>query len=155
MRTLGIIGGLGPESTIEYYRLLIAGYRERILDGSYPPWLINSIDVNKMPALVAHAGRNDLRQMKSANTACSTECHTSQCSPNQRKVSPVCWSHFRRPRNFRDLPPPTLWRSKRDWVVVLNVFNLLQWCFNRLIPAQSPHFGANVSPRMAAQTRHP
>jgi hypothetical protein len=32
---------------------------------------------------------------------------------------------------------------------VLNVFNLLQWCFDRLSPARSPHFGVNVSPRMA------
>jgi hypothetical protein len=32
---------------------------------------------------------------------------------------------------------------------VLNVFNLLQWCFNRLISTQSPHSGVNVSPRMA------
>jgi aspartate racemase len=60
MRTLGIIGGIGPESTIEYYRLLIAGYRERVPDGSYPPLLINSIDVNKMLALVAAAPREEL-----------------------------------------------------------------------------------------------
>jgi hypothetical protein len=33
---------------------------------------------------------------------------------------------------------------------VLSIFNLLQWCFNRLIPAQTPHSGVNVSPRMAA-----
>jgi hypothetical protein len=32
---------------------------------------------------------------------------------------------------------------------VLNVFNLLRWCFNRLIPTQSPHSGVNVSPEMA------
>ena len=60
MRTLGIIGGIGPESTIEYYRLLIAGYRQRISDGSYPPLLINSIDVNKMLAMVAAAPREEL-----------------------------------------------------------------------------------------------
>jgi len=60
MRTLGIIGGIGPESTIEYYRLLIAGYRQRISDGSYPPLLINSIDVNKMLALVAQTSREEL-----------------------------------------------------------------------------------------------
>ena len=29
MKTVGIIGGIGPESTIEYYRGIIAGYRER------------------------------------------------------------------------------------------------------------------------------
>ena len=29
MKTVGIIGGIGPESTIEYYRQIIAAYRER------------------------------------------------------------------------------------------------------------------------------
>ena len=33
---------------------------------------------------------------------------------------------------------------------MLNVFNLVEWCFDRLSPAQSPHFAVNVSPRMAA-----
>jgi aspartate racemase len=36
MKTLGIIGGVGPESTIEYYRTIIALYRARKPDGSYP-----------------------------------------------------------------------------------------------------------------------
>jgi len=36
---------------------------------------------------------------------------------------------------------------------VLNVFNLLQWCFNRLIPAQPSQFGMFVNPRMATLTR--
>ena len=47
MRILGIIGGLGPESTIEYYQQIIALYRERQRDGSYPQFLINSIDLKK------------------------------------------------------------------------------------------------------------
>ncbi len=29
VKTVGIIGGTGPESTIEYYRLIIHMYRER------------------------------------------------------------------------------------------------------------------------------
>src|SRR6267143_1571998 len=49
----------------------------------------------------------------------------------------------------RGFEPPTPWSRKRDSGVVLNVFNLLQWCFNRVILAQSPHSGVNVSPRMA------
>lgn len=48
MKTVGVIGGIGPESTIEYYRLLIAAYRARTVDGSYPPIIINSIDLSKM-----------------------------------------------------------------------------------------------------------
>lgn len=48
MKTVGVIGGIGPESTIEYYRFLIAGYRSRVQDGGYPSLLINSIDLTKM-----------------------------------------------------------------------------------------------------------
>jgi aspartate racemase len=45
MKTLGIVGGLGPESTIEYYRFILAAYRERRPGGS-PAILINSLDVD-------------------------------------------------------------------------------------------------------------
>ena len=48
MKTLGVIGGIGPDSTVEYYRLLIAEYQERKRDGSYPPVIINSIDLQRM-----------------------------------------------------------------------------------------------------------
>src|SRR5215471_2579074 len=47
MKILGIIGGLGPESTIDYYGRIIALYRERTGDGSYPQFIINSIDMKK------------------------------------------------------------------------------------------------------------
>ena len=52
MRVLGIIGGIAPESTVDYYRLIIASYRERERDGSYPPIIINSIDMKKMLDLI-------------------------------------------------------------------------------------------------------
>src|SRR5437870_6971614 len=52
MKTVGIIGGIGPESTVEYYRSIIASYRQQDRDGSYPSILINSIDLNKMIHLV-------------------------------------------------------------------------------------------------------
>ncbi|MDP9004591.1 MAG: amino acid racemase [Verrucomicrobiota bacterium] len=52
MKTLGIIGGTGPESTIDYYRSLIATYRQRVPDGSYPRIIINSVDNQKLLALV-------------------------------------------------------------------------------------------------------
>src|SRR5437660_4999618 len=47
MKTLGMIGGVGPESTIEYYKNIIALYRERKPDGHYPQFVINSIDLQK------------------------------------------------------------------------------------------------------------
>ena len=57
MKTAGIVGGIAPESTIQYYRLMIAACRERQPDGSYPPILINSIDMKAMLDLI---GANDL-----------------------------------------------------------------------------------------------
>ena len=53
MRTAGIVGGIAPESTIEYYREMIAAYRDRQRNGSYPPIVINSIDMQKMLALIS------------------------------------------------------------------------------------------------------
>ena len=47
MKTLGMIGGVGPESTIDYYKNIIAMYRERKGDGSYPQFVINSVDLTK------------------------------------------------------------------------------------------------------------
>jgi aspartate racemase len=47
MKTLGIIGGLGPESTIDYYQKIIALYRERTGDDSYPEFIIKSVNLRK------------------------------------------------------------------------------------------------------------
>jgi aspartate racemase len=54
MKTLGIIGGVGPESTIDYYRSIIRLYRQRKGDGSYPEIVINSIDLKREMDLVEH-----------------------------------------------------------------------------------------------------
>ena len=62
MKTLGMIGGLGPESTVDYYKLIIAEYRERKQDGSYPPIVINSIDLNKARDLVTANALADLTE---------------------------------------------------------------------------------------------
>jgi aspartate racemase len=50
---LGIIGGIGPESTVDYYRLLLGGYRRRRSDGSAPTVVIVSIDMHRMLDLLA------------------------------------------------------------------------------------------------------
>lgn len=57
MKILGIIGGVGPESTIEYYRTIIALYRARRPDGSYPGFIINSINLKTVVDLIS---ANDL-----------------------------------------------------------------------------------------------
>lgn len=57
MKKLGIIGGLGPESTVEYYKEVIRAYRERVTDGSQPEFIVNSVNMKRVFELV---GTNDL-----------------------------------------------------------------------------------------------
>jgi aspartate racemase len=53
MSGVGLVGGLGPESTIDYYRRLLSAWqRER--PGSSPSILIDSLDVRRALALVEH-----------------------------------------------------------------------------------------------------
>ena len=52
MKTLGIVGGIGPESTIEYYRFILDGWRQRRGDASAPHIVIDSIDVNRAIAML-------------------------------------------------------------------------------------------------------
>jgi aspartate racemase len=51
---LGIVGGVGPESTADYYRRLIGRWRERGPAGTYPSILLDSL--NSKPALDALLG---------------------------------------------------------------------------------------------------
>lgn len=51
MKTVGLIGGIAPPSTVDYYRLIIASYRERTGDDSYPQILINSVNLARLKRL--------------------------------------------------------------------------------------------------------
>ena len=57
MPIIGLVGGIAPPSTIDYYNLLIQKYRARHED-SFPHILINSIDLSAMLGLV-EAGKLD------------------------------------------------------------------------------------------------
>jgi aspartate racemase len=56
MKTLGLIGGTGPESTVDYYRLLIAQFREKA-GGNSPLVIINSVNLKQM---IDWMGANEL-----------------------------------------------------------------------------------------------
>ena len=60
MKTAGMIGGLGPESTIDYYRSILARFRERRREAGYPQLIINSLDVDKGIAMVSHGQLDEL-----------------------------------------------------------------------------------------------
>jgi aspartate racemase len=53
MATLGIVGGLGPESTIDYYRRILAEWK-RDDPASSPSIIIDSLDVDRGLRLVEH-----------------------------------------------------------------------------------------------------
>lgn len=58
MKTIGIIGGIGPETTLEYYKRIIAAHHERTNDGSYPSIVITSIDAKRLIGPIM-AGKHD------------------------------------------------------------------------------------------------
>ena len=47
MKTIGILGGLGPESTLEYYRYITRTYYQRYADYAYPEVVIYSLSFQK------------------------------------------------------------------------------------------------------------
>jgi aspartate racemase len=51
MKTIGIVGGLGPESTIDYYRRILEAW-EREEPGTAPSIVIDSLDVRRALRLV-------------------------------------------------------------------------------------------------------
>lgn len=60
MKLMGLIGGLGPESTIDYYQRIISGYQARFSDGSYPQIVINSVNLQRAVDLITDNKLEDL-----------------------------------------------------------------------------------------------
>jgi aspartate racemase len=52
MKKIGLIGGIGPESSIEYYRLIINRFQKIMNTKDYPEILINSINMTEMLSYV-------------------------------------------------------------------------------------------------------
>jgi len=60
MKKIGMIGGVGPESTVDYYQRMIQLYRQKVSDDSYPEIIINSIDMTAMLKMIADKDFDDL-----------------------------------------------------------------------------------------------
>jgi len=65
MKTAGLVGGLGPETTVDYYRRIIAAWQAHDA-ASAPSIVVDSIDVQKVFRLVA-ADRAGLAEYLSAS----------------------------------------------------------------------------------------
>lgn len=67
MKVLGIVGGVGPESTIEYYRAFFAEFRRVAPDRGAPRLLIDSVDVNRLIAWVTVGARQEMVEYLAAS----------------------------------------------------------------------------------------
>jgi aspartate racemase len=62
-KTIGIIGGIGPESTVDYYRLIIKGFHKVMQTEDYPRILINSINMTGMMDFINNGDYDGLADM--------------------------------------------------------------------------------------------
>jgi aspartate racemase len=62
MKIIGMIGGIGPESTIDYYRRLLEGAQKRNPGGPALQIIINSIDLQKGLDLLERNQLNELTE---------------------------------------------------------------------------------------------
>lgn len=60
MRKLGLVGGMGPESTIPYYRDIVYGVREKVGSEYFPNLTIESINVFEVLKLCEEEKYDDL-----------------------------------------------------------------------------------------------
>lgn len=59
-KTIGMIGGIAPASTIDYYQRIISRFQERTGQRDYPSLIINSINMNQMIDMINHDHLDEL-----------------------------------------------------------------------------------------------
>jgi aspartate racemase len=62
MKTIGIIGGLGPESTLDYYREIISAFKSSHGNLEYPEIVLFSVNLNEFMAFVSEKNWHRLSQ---------------------------------------------------------------------------------------------
>jgi len=62
LKSIGIIGGLSPESTILYYKTIIEEYRRKFKDENYPNIIIYSVNFGKFTKLISE-GKDEAAEM--------------------------------------------------------------------------------------------
>lgn len=59
-KTIGMIGGIAPASTVDYYNRLISRFQERTGQREYPSIIINSINMTHMMELITNENLDEL-----------------------------------------------------------------------------------------------
>jgi aspartate racemase len=60
MKKVGIIGGIGPESTVDYYKLIIGAFHEKQADLGYPEIIIYSANLSSLMKILEAKKWDDL-----------------------------------------------------------------------------------------------
>ena len=59
-KTIGMIGGIAPASTVDYYQRIISRFQERTGQRNYPSIIINSINMTHMMGLISNNQLDEL-----------------------------------------------------------------------------------------------
>jgi aspartate racemase len=59
-KTIGMIGGIAPASTVDYYQRIISRFQERTGQRDYPAIIINSINMTHMMSLISNNQMDEL-----------------------------------------------------------------------------------------------
>ena len=62
MKTIGLIGGIGPESTVDYYKRIITAFQEHNKGAEYPEIIVYSAKLNELMAMLENRQWNDLTE---------------------------------------------------------------------------------------------
>lgn len=60
MKKLGLVGGMGPQSTVPYYMGIVYGVQERTSDDFFPPLTIESVNVFEVLRLIGEGRMDDV-----------------------------------------------------------------------------------------------
>jgi len=78
LKSIGIIGGLSPESTILYYKTIIEEYRRKFKDENYPNIIIYSVNFGKFTKLISE-GKDEAAAEMLVEAAKSLEKAGASC----------------------------------------------------------------------------
>ena len=84
MKKLGLVGGMGPESTIPYYHDIVYGVQEALGKSLFPELSIESVNVFEVLRL---CGEKQYDELTDTATSLSVVVHSSDCTGNVSTVT--------------------------------------------------------------------
>ena len=87
MNRIGIIGGIGPETTVEYYRRILDLYRQSNPDDGAPYIIINSLDMRKPLEMLTANKLEELATFLSEEV--ETLARAARLLPSSRRTRPT------------------------------------------------------------------